>query len=312
MPTDGSPARPTSGHLRAQSTLPSEAVKPSSPQNRRTKSSQATVQDAHKLRKMRSGASLRGTERGTPGPTHTARKTEYIDNAKFEVLNGSPVRQRAPLREADRAAIPGGYGNRTSYLHTQDGIPVPPPLDSHPGVSSPDLQDSEYDFMHDLSRTSTSGDPCLGSYRDHHTGTVGSSSSNSSTGSKPVDNKLKTSKQKRSSVFSTKTEASKKDGYATGEDYVAHATVSTSKADKEKKRKSYTFGNSFSKAKTPVAGSEHLPLARHPMKPTAARQQDAGDLPLALAGFLRDAKTFDMNVDKVKRLRLLLGSESTR
>jgi hypothetical protein len=56
-----------------------------------------------------------------------------------------------------------------------------------------------------------------------------------------------------------------------------------------------------------------MPLPHTFAKETfGTRKKEAGDLPLALAGFLRDAKTFDMDVDKVKRLRLLLGSESTR
>lgn len=307
-----SPARPALGNLRAQSTLTSEAI-PSSPHNRRTKSSQATVQEVPQTRKMQSGASLRVIDGGSPHSAHTTggRKTEYVDNAKFVVLNGSPVGPSAVSRQAGGGAMPGN-GKRASYLHTQDGIPVPPPL-PYPDATSPDLRDNEYDFMHELSRTSTSGDPFLGPHRNDYTSTVGSSSSNSSSGSRPLDGKLQTTRQKRSSVFSTKTKASKKNGDEIADESAIHSTVSAGKTSKENKRKSYTFGHSFSKAKAPVASNDHVPLPHTFAKETfGTRKKEAGDLPLALAGFLRDAKTFEMDVDKVKRLRLLLGSESTR
>lgn len=309
MPATGSPSRPALGNLRAQSTLPSEAV-PASPQNRRTKSSQATVQDARQVRKMQSGASLRGVESGSPRSAYSAtagRKTEYVDNAKFVVLNGSPSRTSGATKQAGAAL---GNGKRTSYLHTQDGIPVPPPL-PYPDAS-PDLRDNEYDFMHDFSRPSTAGEPFHGPHRGEYTNTVGSSSSNSSAGSRAHDNKLQTTRQKRSSMFSTKTKSSKKNGHATGDDSVVLSSAATERTTKEKKRKSYTFGHSFSKAKTPVAESDHMLLPVDSINQPTPKKQKEGDLPLALAEFLRDAKTFEMDVNKVKRLRLLLGSESTR
>lgn len=284
---------------------------PSSPQNRRTKSSQATVHDARHVRKMQSGASLRAVESGSPRSVYSGtagRKTEYVDNAKFIVLNGSPSRTEVTSKQAGNVV---GNGKRSSYLHTQDGIPVPPPL-PYPDATSPDLRDNEYDFMHEFSRTSTAGDPFLGAGQSDFTNTVGSSSSTSSAGSR-TDNKLQTTRQKRSSIFLTKTKAPKKNGYATGDESTSLTIGATEKTSKEKKRKSYTFGHSFSKTKTPVANSEHLLFSVDSVKQSMPKkQQETGDSPLALAGFLRDAETFEMNVDKVKRLRLLLGSESTR
>jgi hypothetical protein len=82
---------------------------------------------------------------------------------------------------------------------------------------------------------------------------------------------------------------------------------------KEKKRKSYTFGHSFTKSNTSKAGAQLLPVSKHKgVNPTARLQRDAGDLPFALAAFLKEAKTFEMDIDKVKRLRFLLAGESSK
>jgi hypothetical protein len=251
---------------------------------------------------MKSASSLRGLEPAHPGSTHSTagRKTEYIDNAKFFVLNGSPVRQRDGERRPDVSPTKGG--NRSSYLHTSEGIPVPPL----------DHLDSEYDFMHDLSQHSVLGEPFGASPSVSYAQTIGSSSSNSSGGSKKFGTGSHTAeaekqrKQKRSSVFSSKTKASRKDGYKTDDSSVAPT-------GKDKKRKSYTFGSSFTKSKASTTDTQLLPVTDVKGGKTMMNaQRDPGDLPLALAVFLRDAVTFEMSIDKMKRLRFLLASESTR
>lgn len=197
---------------------------------------------------------------------------------------------------------PTKAGNRSNYLHTSEGIAVPPL----------DHLDGEYDFMHDLSQHSVLGEPFGASPSAGCAKTIGSSSSNSSAGSKKFGTGSQTAdseklrKQKRSSVFSTKTKASKKDGYKTDDS-------SAAANGKDTKRKSYTFGSSFTKAKVSTTDAQLLPVTGvKGGKTIMSVQRDSGDLPLALAAFLRDAVTFEMDIDRMKRLRFLLASESTR
>lgn len=298
-----------------------DAERPKSTTGRMT--NEAADKEHHQVRKMQSGSGLHGVERGespiskgTPGST-AGMKTEYVDDLKFVVLNGSPARGRDDGRPMNQTRP--GNGKRTSYHHTAEGIPVPPPLlpEDH---FSPDLQDKEYDFLHDAFQTSKNGDFTSGSHQHSYAASsIGTASSNSSAGSRlrktgpmPCDTDQKI-KQKRSSVFSSKTKASKKDGYVTGDEVSSRAALST-KSKKESKRMSYTFGQSFTKSKTPRLENDHLPLpvSRMNMTGSTGPRERPSDLPLTMAVFLRDAKTFEMDVDRVKRLRLLLGSESTR
>lgn len=251
---------------------------------------------------MRSESSLRELELGVSGSSLSTarRKTEYVDNAKFVVLNGSPVRQVDNSRRPDIS--PTKAGNRSSYLHTSEGIPVPPL----------DRLDSEYDFMHDFSRGTGSAEPSGTASAVNYAKTTGTSSSNSSAGSRgrggngrPAERENQR-KQKRSSVSNTKTKGSKKDGYKTDDSAIEET-------GKDKKRKSYTFGHSFTKSKASNIDGQILPATKFKdSKTPAGPPRDDSDLPLALAGFLRDAETFEMDIDKVKRLRFLLASESTR
>lgn len=251
---------------------------------------------------MRSGSSLRERESGvSESSLSTAgRKTEYVDNAKFVVLNGSPIRQVDNSRRPGTS--PTKAGNRSSYLHTSEAIPVPPL----------DHLDSEYDFMRDFSRGTASAELSGTASFINYAKTTGTSSSNSSAGSRGsggngrLAEREKQRKQKRSSVFSTKTKGSKKDGYKTDD-------CAIEETGKDKKRKSYTFGQAFTKSKASNIDDQILPATKFKdSKTPSGLQREDGDLPLALAGFLRDAETFEMDIDKVKRLRFLLASERTR
>ncbi|KAJ9094493.1 hypothetical protein QFC21_006032 [Naganishia friedmannii] len=316
-----SPARPGADRSRAQSMLSAGTVGQQPGLVTNGKVNQFTNQKPHQIRKMQSGSSLRGAERGnspasmrTQGST-AGMKTEYVNNLKFVVLNGSPPRTGVDSRQKNHTRP--GNGKRTSYHHTAEGIPVPPPL--LPGEDfSPDLQDKEYDFLHDAFQTSRNGDFTSGTLQHSYAASsIGTASSNSSAGSrlhktgpKPCDTDKKI-KQKRSSVFGTKTKASKKDGYTTGDEASCRTTMST-QSKREGKRMSYTFGQSFSRSRTPGGETDHLPLMTSRMNGAGSTglKERPRDLPLSMAAFLRDAKTFAVDVDQVKRLRLLLGSES--
>ncbi|KAJ9119640.1 hypothetical protein QFC22_003349 [Naganishia vaughanmartiniae] len=316
-----SPARPNADRSRAQSMMPVGSVKQGPDSATRGKAGQIINQKDHQIRKMQSGSSLRGVVRADSpasmriqGST-VGMKTEYVDNLKFEVLNGSPDRSGPDSRHKEHTRP--GNGKRTSYQHTAEGIPVPPPLpEEH---FTPDLQDKDYDFLHDAFQTSRNGDFTSGSLQHGYaTSSIGTASSNSSAGSRLHNKELKHAatdkkiKQKRSSVFSTKTKASKKDGYTTGDEASFRAALST-KSKKEGKRMSYTFGQTFARSRTPADETDHLPLpiSRMNVVGSTGPKERPSDLPSTMAAFLRDAKTFEMNVDQVKRLRLLLGSEST-
>ncbi|KAJ9106755.1 hypothetical protein QFC19_003067 [Naganishia cerealis] len=315
-----SPARPNADRSRAQSTVPAAPGGEYFPSAQTQQGHQ--IGQAHpQIRKSQSGVNLRGIEGGSPAPTRSqgstaGMKTEYVDNLKFEVLNGSPVRNCTDKRQ--KGFSRPGKGKRASYHHTAEGIPVPPPLLPEDGFS-PDLQDKEYDFLHDAFQTSRNGDLIDGSFQHgYQTSSIGTASSNSSFGSRLFDknskpDRMEKNKPKRSSVFSTKTKSSKKDGYTTGDESSFRTAVS-GKGKKDSKRMSYTFGQTFSKSKTPSIATEHPPLPGTRMNEagSASVKHRSDDLPVTMAVFLRDAKTFEVDVDRVKRLRLLLGSESTR
>ncbi|KAJ9127585.1 hypothetical protein QFC24_000994 [Naganishia onofrii] len=313
------PARPNADRSRAQSTMDAGILGQQSESATREKAVQSIDPSQQQIRKMQSGSSLRGVERGdSPASMRTQKstagmKTEYVDDLKFVVLNGSPVRKGAVGRQKEH--IRPGNEKRTSYHHTSEGIPVPPPLlpEEH---FSPDLQDKEYDFLHDASQTSRNGD--FNSGQGYATSSIGTASSKSSAGHHPHVKEPKPTaaekkiKQKRSSVFSTKTKASKKDGYTTGDEASFRAAMPTN-SKKESKRISYTFGQTFSRSRTPAGETDQLPIptSRLNVAGSTGPKERPSDLPLTMAAFLRNAKTFEVDVDQVKKLRLLLGSEST-